>query len=347
MSWTIFILILFIILILLYYLKQFIKGGVCKNKHDMTNKLIIITGSSSGLGKESAIDLLNHNAKIIFACRSEERTMKVINALPENLRKNAIFMNLDVSSFKSIINFVHKIKQNYNTIDILMNNAGSFPLDFVWTEDGYDSYFVSLYLGPFLLSALLVNHMNKDGDSKIINLSSALHLLPKIEKGDIKKYKNKDYMKSFYKTITDTSLYNNTKLFIIYMTQYFAKLCEKNNLPIKNVSLHPGLVKSDFFEKITRSNLLGSILRNILYFLSNLVCKTPFEGAQTQLHLSYAKNEELINGGYYTDCKISRTGKKAGDIEIRNEVINWTINELKKKFKDEEDIQSLEYFEKL
>ena len=347
MSWSIFILILFIILILLYYLKQFIKGGVCKNKHDMTNKLIIITGSSSGLGKESAIDLLNHNAKIIFACRSEERTMKVINALPGNLRKNAIFMKLDVSSFKSIINFVHKIKQNYNTIDILMNNAGSFPLDFVWTEDGYDSYFVSLYLGPFLLSALLVNHMNKDGDSKIINLSSALHLLPKIEKGDIKKYKNKDYMKSFYKTITDTSLYNNTKLFIIYMTQYFAKLCEKHNLPIKNVSLHPGLVKSDFFEKITRSNLLGSILRNILYFLSNLVCKTPVEGAQTQLHLSYAKNEELINGGYYTDCKISRTGKKAGDIEIRNEVINWTINELKKKFKDEEDIQSLEYFEKL
>ena len=347
MSWPIFILILFIILILLYYLKQFIKGGVCKNKHDMTNKLIIITGSSSGLGKESAIDLLNHNAKIIFACRSEERTMKVINALPENLRKNAIFMKLDVSSFKSIINFVHKIKQNYNAIDILMNNAGSFPLDFVWTEDGYDSYFVSLYLGPFLLSALLVNHMNKDGDSKIINLSSALHLLPKIEKGDIKKYKNKDYMKSFYKTITDTSLYNNTKLFIIYMTQYFAKLCEKHNLPIKNVSLHPGLVKSDFFEKITRSNLLGSILRNILYFLSNLVCKTPVEGAQTQLHLSYAKNEELINGGYYTDCKISRTGKKAGDIEIRNEVINWTINELKKKFKDEEDIQSLEYFEKL
>ena len=347
MSWPIFILILFIILILLYYLKQFIKGGVCKNKHDMTNKLIIITGSSSGLGKESAIDLLNHNAKIIFACRSEERTMKVINALPENLRKNAIFMKLDVSSFKSIINFVHEIKQNYNTIDILMNNAGSFPLDFVWTEDGYDSYFVSLYLGPFLFSALLVNHMNKDGDSKIINLSSALHLLPKVEKGDIKKYKNKDYMKSFYKTITDTSLYNNTKLFIIYMTQYFAKLCEKHNLPIKNVSLHPGLVKSDFFEKITRSNLLGSILRNILYFLSNLVCKTPVEGAQTQLHLSFAKNEELINGGYYTDCKISRTGKKAGDIEIRNEVINWTINELKKKFKDEEDIQSLEYFEKL
>ena len=99
----------------------------------MTNKIIIITGSSNGLGKESAFDLLNHNAKVIFACRSEERTMKVINTLPENLRKNATFMKLDVSSFKSIINFVNEVKQKYDKIDILMNNAGAMPIKFDWT----------------------------------------------------------------------------------------------------------------------------------------------------------------------------------------------------------------------
>ena len=347
MSLPIIFLFILILLILLYYIRQFIKGGVCKNKHDMTNKLIIITGSSNGLGKESAFDLLNHNAKIIFACRSEERTMKVINTLPENLRKNATFMKLDISSFKSIINFVKEIKQKYNKIDILMNNAGSMPINFVWTEDDYDSYFISLYLGPFLLTTLLMNHMNNDGDSKIINLSSAMHFWPQLEKGDIQKYKNKDYMKDFYKNSTATKLYNNTKLFIIYMTQYFAKLCEKNNLKIKNVCLHPGLVKSDFFEKVSRSNYFASIGKNILYHLINLVSKTPVEGSQTQLYLSYAKNEELINGGYYADCKISKPGKKARDNDLRNEVINWTVDELKNKFKDEEDIQNLEYIEKL
>ena len=313
----------------------------------MTNKIIIITGSSNGLGKESAFDLLNHNAKVIFACRSEERTMKVINTLPENLRKNATFMKLDVSSFKSIINFVNEVKQKYDKIDILMNNAGAMPIKFDWTEDNYDSYFISLYLGPFLLSALLMNHMNKDGDAKIINLSSAMHLWPMIEKGDIQKYKNKDYMKAFYQNSAGSKLYNNTKLFIIYMTQYFAKVCEKNNLQIKNVCLHPGLVQSDFFAKINRSNILQSITRYILNFVLNLVSKNPVEGSQTQLHLSYANNAELINGGYYSDCKISKPGKKARDEEIRNEVVNWTIDELKNKFKDEEDIQSLEYIEKL
>jgi hypothetical protein len=53
--------------------------------------------------------------------------------------------------------------------------------------------------------------MNNDGDSKIINLSSAMHFWPQLEKGDIQKYKNKDYMKDFYKNSTATKLYNNAK----------------------------------------------------------------------------------------------------------------------------------------
>jgi NAD(P)-dependent dehydrogenase (short-subunit alcohol dehydrogenase family) len=134
--------------------------------------------------------------------------MKVINTLPENLRKNATFMKLDVSSFKSIINFVNEVKQKYDKIDILMNNAGAMPIKFDWTEDNYDSYFISLYLGPFLLSALLMNHMNKDGDAKIINLSSAMHLWPMIEKGDSQKYKNIFIYKHFL---------NENKFLILYI----------------------------------------------------------------------------------------------------------------------------------
>ena len=342
----------FIIIIVLYFLRKRLKGGVCENKHDMTNKTIIITGSSSGIGKESALDLLNHNAKVIFACRSEERTMKIINNLPENLRKNAFFMKLDVSDLTSIYNFVQEIKKKYKKIDILMNNAGCMPIKFFWTEDGYDANFVTNYIGPFLLSALLLPVMNKESkDSKIINISSAMHLWPKIEMGEIKNYANKEYMKNFYQDSKIKGvfnvLYNNTKLFIIYMTNYFALLCEKNNLNIKNVCLHPGLVQSEFFEKSTKVNPLAKALIFILQFLVNFLTKNPVEGAQTQLHLSYAKNSEIINGGYYQDCKIEKPGLFAINENLRNDVINWTIDELKNKFKNEPDIQNLEYYEKL
>ena len=342
----------FIIVLILYLIKQYLKGGICKNKHDMTDKVIIITGASNGLGKESAFDLLDHNAKIIFACRSEERTMKIINTLPEKIKQNAIFMHLDVSNFNSIINFSKEIKKKFSKIDILMNNAGAMPLSFNWTEDGYDSYFVTNYMGPFLLTILLISHMNKDSkDSKIINVSSAMHMWPKIEKGEIKNYTNKEYMKNFYPNSSTnglySTLYNNTKLFTIYMTEYFASFCEKHNYNIKNVCLHPGVVRSDFFDKISRANFLINIFLKILYFIINFFTKNPIEGAQTQLYLSYAKNQELINGGYYSDCKLSKTGIYAIMQELRNEVIDWTIDELKTKVKNEFNIQVLEHFEKL
>ena len=348
----IFIISCLIIIIFLYFLRKKLKGGVCENKHDMSDKIIIITGSSSGIGKESALDLLNHNAKVIFACRSEERTMKIINNLPENIRKNAIFMKLDVSNLTSIYNFVQEIKNKFQKIDILMNNAGCMPLKFDWTEDGYDSNFVTNYIGPFLLSALFLPILNKESeDSKIINISSAMHLWPKIEKGEIKNYANKEYMKNFYndsktKGVYNT-LYNNTKLFVIYMTNYFALFCEKKNLNIKNVCLHPGLVQTEFFEKGANVNPLVKVMKFILQILINFITKNPVEGAQTQLHLSYAKNSELINGGYYQDCKIEKPGLFAINENLKSDVINWTIDELKNKFKNEVDIQNLEYYEKL
>ena len=274
------------------------------------------------------------------------------NQLVSYYVQNAIFMKLDVSNLTSIYNFVQEIKNKFQKIDILMNNAGCMPLKFDWTEDEYDSNFVTNYIGPFLLSALFLPILNKESeDSKIINISSAMHLWSKIEKGEIKNYTNKEYMKNFYndsktKGVYNT-LYNNTKLFVIYMTNYFALFCEKKNLNIKNVCLHPGLVQTEFFEKGANVNPLVKVMKFILQILINFITKNPVEGAQTQLHLSYAKNSELINGGYYQDCKIEKPGLFAINENLRNDVINWTIDELKNKFKNEPDIQNLEYFEKL
>ena len=73
--------------IILYYLKKYINGGVNNKTHDLTGKFIIITGASSGIGKVSALHLINSNAKVIFACRNEERAKKSMEEIPINLKK--------------------------------------------------------------------------------------------------------------------------------------------------------------------------------------------------------------------------------------------------------------------
>ena len=118
------IFILIIIIIIGFLIKRWSNGPLNPIKKDLTGKIIIITGSSDGIGLEAAKDLLRSNAKVIFACRNKNKTEGIINTLPENLRKNAIFEQLDLSSFKSIENFVKEVKAKYDKIDILINNAG-------------------------------------------------------------------------------------------------------------------------------------------------------------------------------------------------------------------------------
>ena len=166
------IIFLFIIFIILGYLiKRWANGPINPIKKDMTGKLIIVTGSSDGIGLETAKDLLQSNAKVIFACRNKNKTESVINTLPENLRKNAIFEQLDLSSFKSIENFVKEVKAKYDKIDILINNGLSSFGNIYKTEDGYMNVYQVNYLGNVLLTILLLDHFNEK-ESKIISLSS-------------------------------------------------------------------------------------------------------------------------------------------------------------------------------
>lgn len=157
-----------------YFLKKFARGGVCQNRHDMTGKFVIMTGASSGLGKETAKDLLMQGAKVVYACRSEKNAKEAINELPQECRANATFLQLDLCSYANIHTFADKIKKDYPPIDILVNNAGAQPVNFYVTKDGCESFIQGNHLGPMLLTFLLLDHF-ASSKSRIINISSLAH----------------------------------------------------------------------------------------------------------------------------------------------------------------------------
>ena len=166
------LLLLIVLVIIGYLIKKWANGPLNPIKKDLTGKLVIVTGSSDGIGLEAAKDLLKSNATVIFACRSKSKTEGIINTFPEILKKNSIFLPLDLESFKSIENFAKEIKSKHPKIDILINNAGLSS----WgnahkTEDGYMNVYQVNYLGGVLLTLLLLDHFNEK-ESKIINLSS-------------------------------------------------------------------------------------------------------------------------------------------------------------------------------
>ena len=326
MSLSLIILLIIIIIILYFAIGNHIFGGKCKISHDMTGNFIIITGASSGLGKFTALELVSKGAQVIFACRNEEKTKKIFEEIKEN-KHLAIFEKIDLASFQSVINFAERVKQNYPKIDILMNNAGNAVDQFRITEDGFESCIEGNVLGHIVLTYLLIDHMNENG--RIINLSSVGHNYCFFDHDMIHKIYDNDFVENYYfKSIFHKNiLYHVTKLMMIYFTHELSEYFNKNNISLKTVSLHPGVVNTEFM-RFYQNRLWSKIIFYFAYPIFAFCTKTTKEGAQTQLYLSYLDYSELISGRYYADCKFEKISKTAQDRILGKEFMNYTINKI-------------------
>ena len=275
---------------ILFYIRKFLHGSKNYLKHSLQNKFIIITGANSGIGKQTALNLLSENAKIIFACRNKTRALELINSISKN-KQNAIFIELDLCDFNSIKTFSNIIIKNYPKIDILINNAGAQPIEFNLTKDKYDTYLQGNFLGPSLLTFLLIPHMNKN--SRIINVSSLGHYFSDLNEeinnnnnniifNDLERFKKKYYSNEIGKF----NLYFTTKLMIIFLTEFLAEFFIKNGNLIKIVSLHPGIINSEYLRFLNNYKIIYKIFI-FVQPIWNFFAKNCEEGAQTQLFLSY------------------------------------------------------------
>ena len=131
--------------------KQYQRGPHHVFDTDLRGKVVVITGSSAGIGKETARGLAKLGATVVFACRDKDKTLKVIeNIKQETKNSNLIFQHLNLSDFKSVVSFNEHFRENFNKIDILINNAGVIHSKI--DDDGKDIMFKTNHLGHFLLT---------------------------------------------------------------------------------------------------------------------------------------------------------------------------------------------------
>jgi retinol dehydrogenase-13 len=314
-SGWVFALIVFLFLVLLLILLKVlvINAPITKIARRMDGDVIIITGSSSGIGKVTAMELLEKGAKVIFACRNEQKTMGIINLIKnEKVRENAHFVKLDLTSFSSIENFIEYIDNNFKKIDILINNAGVMFNYCELTETNIELTLQTNNVGPLVLTQLLLPYMSKY--SKIINIASKKYR--EVQFDQIRFSNDLDFtqLRRRYKWKYQYIL---SKLGNIFYTQKLKDYLIKNEMDIKTVCLHPGAVFTDIFY-----HFKGGIARIIIGFLTPFFWyffKNKWAGSQTILHLCYINYELLNNGGYYRDCKESQLEQdKINDTKIDN-----------------------------
>ena len=139
-------------------------------------RIILITGATDGIGKATAIHLAGAAHEIIVHSRSEEKGKKTIDEIYKKTGNSALhFVAADFTKIADVAKMGEELKQNFENIDVLINNAGVFRVEKNILSNGLEETFMVNHLAHFYLTIELLTLLNKSPDARIINVSSMIH----------------------------------------------------------------------------------------------------------------------------------------------------------------------------
>lgn len=251
------------------------------NISSQKGKIAIVTGANIGLGYHTVIGLAKVGFKVIMASRSKEKVenakLKILKILPE---ADLEIILLDLNSLANIRKFVSTFLNQYNQLDLLVNNAGLMMPPYQLTEDGFESQIGINHLGHFLLTGLLLNTMNQSAGSRVVSLSSIAHKKGNIQFDDFHFKKNYNAQKA----------YSQSKLACLMFAYELQKRLEKNHYQVLSVAAHPGVAITNL------AQYLPKLMVNIGMTLGKPFLQSAEQGAEPSLR---AALDPKVKGGEY------------------------------------------------
>ncbi|MCQ4085689.1 oxidoreductase [Saccharibacillus sp. JS10] len=245
---------------------------------DQQGRVMIVTGSSSGIGKEAVKVISSKRAKVIMAVRNVDKGKEAaIEIKKEFPQANIDVRKLDVADLDSVKAFAHSFLEDYDYLDILINNAGIMYTPYSQTADGFENQLGTNHLGHFALTGLLMPALKKTARSRIVVLSSSAHMMGKINFDDLNWEKRK------YST---NQAYADSKLANLYFTYELVRKLNSEGGHPKVVAAHPGIAATDLQRH-------SAFLRGI----TKLISQHASMGALPTLRAAF--DEEAKSGDFY------------------------------------------------
>ncbi|XP_059049284.1 retinol dehydrogenase 11-like [Achroia grisella] len=297
-------------------------SGWCRSQRRLVGMTAIITGCNSGIGRETAADLYSRGARVIMACRdtnkAEVAKTDIENEIDKTeIRGDLIVEKLDVSSLKSVRDFVSKILETEPQIHILINNAGVMMCPESKTEDGFETHIGTNHFGHALLTLLLLPRMIKSAPSRIVFVSSKLHTSHKVDLDDL------NFEKSEYNA--NVAYCRSKGANVLFAKALAIKLKEHNIKDVTTYSLHPGVIKTDISRHFDKT-----VARGATWAFNNagMFLKSPKCGAQTSIYCAVDEACNEDSGLYYSDCAVKRPSKQCQDDDFAIQFWEKTIESL-------------------
>uniref|UniRef100_A0A4W4F4U8 Dehydrogenase/reductase (SDR family) member 13a, tandem duplicate 1 n=1 Tax=Electrophorus electricus TaxID=8005 RepID=A0A4W4F4U8_ELEEL len=284
-----------------------------KRSVKLNGKTVIITGSNTGIGRATALDLAKRGARIILACRDKQRAESAANDIKKQSGNNEIvYMHLDLASLQSVRSFAENFLKTEPRLDILINNAGE--ISFFSTKDGLGMIFGVNHIGHFLLTVLLLDRLKACAPSRVVTVSSRGYEIGNIDFECINAHKDLGRGNS---ALSLLRLYTHSKLCNILFTHELAKRLEGTNVTC--YSLHPGAIRTEIGR---HANLLWKM---VLTPIMALFFRDVESGVQTTLYCALQEGIEHLSGRYFSKCAVQKVRAKARDDATAKKL--WEVSE--------------------
>ncbi|CAL9114424.1 unnamed protein product [Musa textilis] len=279
---------------------------------DASQLTTIVTGATSGIGKETARVLALRGATVVIACRSLESGGKVKESfLEQNADAKIHVMEMDLSSLDSVESFARSFNSSYEQLHILINNAGIMACPFQLSKDGIEMQFATNHLGHFLLTNLLMNKMIVTAEEtgiqgRIVSVSSLGHSSKFDESWfNLEKINDQSNYGPF-------AAYSHSKLANIWHANELSRHLQEKGCNITANSLHPGAIHTNLCRYLN----ISSFILDAIAVATKPFLKSIPQGASTTCYLALHPDMKDVTGKYFGDCNETLPSAVARDKEL-------------------------------
>lgn len=313
----------FLVVLLILAARYTVNGGLFRRycahiKTSLQGKTVIITGGNAGIGRQTAIDLAQRGARVIIACRNENKAKAALQEIRKKSgSSNVHYYHLELSDQESIRKFAKKFLEEEPRLDILINNAGIGITQGKRTKQDFDMTFGVNHFGHFLLTMLLLERLKKCTPSRIVTVASLAHthVLP-------------GHMEFTPGALNASSVrypgligYDRSKLANILFTKQLSERLQGTD--VTACCLHPGLVRTSIFQTAYETG--SPWWRFCLFTLASLILGiNESAGAQTTIYCAIDESITDQSGGYYDNCYLTKESKLAQDDGLAKKL--WDVS---------------------
>ncbi|CAN0841241.1 Short-chain dehydrogenase TIC 32, chloroplastic [Linum grandiflorum] len=285
---------------------------------DATGLTAIVTGASSGIGKETSRVLALRGAHVVMAVRNVDAGKSVKEEILKEIPTAKVdIMNLDLSSMASVKKFASEYVSSGLPLNLLINNAGIMMCPYMLSTDSIEMQFATNYIGHFLLTHLLLDTMKTTArdsnlEGRIVNLSSEAHRFPYKEGVRFDKINNEaEY--------NNMRAYGQSKLANILHANELTRRFKEEGVNITANSLHPGVIATNLLRHT-------GVFNTITNAFGKFVMKNVQQGAATTCYVALHPQVKGVSGEYFSDSNVAKGTPLAKDEELGRKLWDFSLD---------------------